>query len=64
MAERVLVDVVVTDKKGQPVLDLTAGDFQVFEDGVRRQALSFAAFGAVATRVRQNRWRARKRASG
>lgn len=53
MAERVLVDVVVTDKKGQPVLDLTAGDFQVFEDGVRRQTLSFAAFGAVATRARQ-----------
>lgn len=52
-ADRVLVDVVVTDKKGRPVLDLVAEDFQVFENGVRRPILSFAAFGAAALRARQ-----------
>ena len=31
--ESVLVDVLVTDKKGNPVRGLAEGDFQVFEDG-------------------------------
>ena len=30
----VLVDVVVRDRRGQPVRDLTAADFEVLEDGV------------------------------
>ena len=30
----VLVDVVVRDKRGHPVTDLTAGDFELLEDGV------------------------------
>lgn len=50
-AELVLVDVVVTDRKNRPVLDLTAADFAVFEDGVRRDVLSFAAFGAAAAKA-------------
>ncbi|MGE0451924.1 MAG: VWA domain-containing protein [Vicinamibacteria bacterium] len=50
-AELVLVDVVVTDEKQQPVLDLVASDFEVSEDGVPREILSFAAFGAAATRA-------------
>jgi VWFA-related protein len=50
-AALVLVDVVVTDRKDQPVLDLTAADFAVFEDGARRDILSFAAFGAAATKA-------------
>jgi VWFA-related protein len=33
----VMVDVVVRDKKGNPVTDLTAADFQLFEDGVRQR---------------------------
>ncbi|HSS69780.1 MAG TPA: hypothetical protein VLQ46_03900, partial [Casimicrobiaceae bacterium] len=30
----ILVDVVVRDKHGQPVTDLTTGDFELYEDGV------------------------------
>jgi len=48
MATRVLVDVVVTDKRHRPVLQLTRSDFQVFEDGVSREILSFAAFAPIA----------------
>jgi len=32
----ILVDVVVRDKKGQPVTDLTASDFELYEDGVQQ----------------------------
>jgi VWFA-related protein len=38
----VLVDVVVTDKKGQPVTDLTVDDFVVKEGGQRQQITSFS----------------------
>jgi VWFA-related protein len=38
----VLVDVRVTDKKGQPVTDLRADDFRVFEDGVEQKITSFS----------------------
>jgi VWFA-related protein len=44
-SRRVLVDLVVTDKKHRPVLGLATADFRVFEDGVEREILSFAAFG-------------------
>lgn len=37
----VALDVVVRDKKGRPVIDLTAADFEVYEDGVRQQLDSF-----------------------
>ncbi|HKQ07678.1 MAG TPA: VWA domain-containing protein [Blastocatellia bacterium] len=37
----VALDVVVKDKKGRPVKDLTAGDFEVYEDGVRQRVESF-----------------------
>ena len=37
----VLVDVVVRDRRGQPVHDLTAADFEVFEDGVPQKVGSF-----------------------
>jgi len=37
----VTLDVVVRDKKGRPVKDLTAPDFEVYEDGVRQQVESF-----------------------
>lgn len=47
----ILVDVTVTDKKQQPVLDLMAADFEVFEDGKRREVVSFAAFGSAATKA-------------
>ena len=33
----ILVDVVVRDRRGQPVTDLSAGDFEVFEDGVLQE---------------------------
>jgi VWFA-related protein len=32
----ILVDVVVRDRKGDPVKDLTAGDFDIYEDGVKQ----------------------------
>jgi VWFA-related protein len=36
-ATAVLVDVVVRDRRGQPVTDLTAADFEVYEDGVLQE---------------------------
>jgi len=38
----VLVDVRVTDKRGQPVTDLKPGDFRVYEDGVEQKVTSFS----------------------
>jgi VWFA-related protein len=40
-ANEVKLDIVVKDKKGRPVKDLTAGDFEIYEDGVRQQIGSF-----------------------
>lgn len=37
----VLFDVVVRDKRGRAVIDLSAADFEVYEDGVRQQLSSF-----------------------
>ena len=42
---RVVVDVVVTDSKGQAVRGLTKADFSVAEDGKPQQVLSFDANG-------------------
>jgi VWFA-related protein len=42
--EQVTVDVVVVDKKGQPVTDLTRRDVEVYEDGVRQETASFDKF--------------------
>lgn len=39
----VLVDVVVRDRRGQPVRDLTAADFGVLEDGVAQRIGSFTS---------------------
>lgn len=39
-ANEVLVDVVVRDRTGRPLKDLSASDFQVFEDGKRQQVES------------------------
>jgi VWFA-related protein len=44
----VLVDAVVTDKKGNYIHDLTQNDFKVFEDN-KEQAISTFSFGAEAT---------------
>ena len=40
----VLVDVVVRDRRGQPVRDLTPADFQILEDGVAQPIGSFTPF--------------------
>jgi VWFA-related protein len=37
----ILVDVVVRDAKGRPVIDLQAKDFEILEDGVHQQVGSF-----------------------
>src|SRR5262245_22028600 len=37
----VTLDVIVRDKKGRPVKDLTASEFEIYEDGVRQQVESF-----------------------
>jgi VWFA-related protein len=42
--EQVTVDVVVTDKKGEPVTDLREGDMEVLEDGVRQTIVSLDLF--------------------
>ena len=36
-ATAVMVDVVVRDKQGRPLTDLTAADFELYEDGVRQE---------------------------
>ena len=41
--EVVTVDVVVTDKKGKPIVGLDRGDFKVFEDGVEMEITNFYA---------------------
>jgi VWFA-related protein len=55
----VVLDAVVKDKKGRPVRDLKASDFEVFEDGVPQQVKSFRlvtrdAALAVTPNVRAN----------
>jgi VWFA-related protein len=37
----VALDIVVRDKKSRPVKDLTAADFEIFEDGIRQKIESF-----------------------
>ena len=49
----VLLDTIVRDKKGRVVRDLTASDFEVYEDGVR-QELSAARFITRETAVPRN----------
>lgn len=39
--EEVIVDAVVLDKKNRGVSDLTAADFEIYEDGVKQKILSF-----------------------
>lgn len=39
--EEVVLDVVVRDKKNRPIDDLKASDFQVYDNGVKRQVKSF-----------------------
>jgi len=46
----VLVDIVVRDKKGQPVRDLTQADFEISEDGVPQKIGSFAPFFEEASK--------------
>jgi VWFA-related protein len=40
----VVVDVVVRDKRGRPVSNLTGVDFEIFEDGVRQQLVAFEPY--------------------
>jgi len=51
----VVVDVNVTDSGGKPVRGLTESDFEVYEDGVRQQVVSFRAIsgGAVQENAAQ-----------
>ena len=37
----VSLDIVVRDKKGRPVRDLSASDFEIYEDGIRQQIGAF-----------------------
>jgi VWFA-related protein len=39
--DEVVVDAIVTDKKNRPVMNLTADDFDLFEDGVKQRIASF-----------------------
>ncbi len=47
----VLVDVVVRDRRGQPVRDLTQADFELLEDGVAQPIGSFSPMFAAAAPV-------------
>ena len=54
LATAVLVDVVVRDRKGRPVTDLSAADFVVMEDGVRQSVDTFTRVsrgGAIGVNV-------------
>lgn len=57
-ATAVLVDVVVRDKRGQPVTDLTTADFEVYEDGVLQE------IGALTLYTPEGVSRASTRAAG
>ena len=46
-ASGVVVDVVVRDKRGRPVSNLSATDFSVFENGVRQQVVAFEPYTAA-----------------
>ena len=41
-AEAIHVDVTVTDRNGNPITDMAAADFQVFEDGAAQEITTFA----------------------
>ena len=45
------IDAFVTDAQGNPVADLTAGDFEVLEDGRRQTITSFAHVNIPVTRA-------------
>ena len=45
----VRLDVVVKDKKGRPIKDLTTSDFEIYEDGVRQRIQSFRFVSREAT---------------
>ena len=49
----VLVDTVVTDKKGNYIRDLAAGDFKIWEDGKEQAVSSFSR--EISTTVRSGR---------
>jgi VWFA-related protein len=51
----VLVDSVVTDKKGNYVRDLTQNDFKVFEDNKEQQVSTFSTGSDVATQANAQR---------
>ena len=44
----ILVDVVVRDKHGQPVTDLTTADFELYEDGVLQEIGALTRYAAEA----------------
>jgi VWFA-related protein len=53
-ATAVLVDVVVRNKQGKPIVDLTAADFEIFEDSVRQTIGSFSVLeraGGIGIKV-------------
>ena len=59
-ASGVVVDVVVRDKRGRPVSNLTAADFAISEDGVRQtgrglRALHASRCAQSASRMRRAR---------
>ncbi|HET7295461.1 MAG TPA: VWA domain-containing protein [Vicinamibacteria bacterium] len=49
--EQVTVDAVVTDKKGNPVTDLTPADFAITEDGKPQEVVNFEAIKVSGTPV-------------
>lgn len=49
-ATAILVDVVVRDKRGQPVTDLTKNDFEVYEDGVLQDVGAVTRYAADGER--------------
>jgi VWFA-related protein len=61
----VLVDVVVRDRRGQPVRDLTQADFQVFDEGVPQSIGSFSrVFDGATTPAPEAAATAAARATG
>jgi VWFA-related protein len=50
-ATAIAVDVVVRDRRGQPVLDLGPDDFQIFEDGVLQEIGSVTLYASEPARA-------------
>jgi VWFA-related protein len=63
-SNEVRLDIVVKDKKGRPVKDLTANDFEVLEDGIAQKIASFRFVNREGPQVANEKTAAEERNVG